>query len=136
MAGGLRLYVSRSQAKIRRVVNEEALLPILRNYRFEIIRPEELSFHEQVVLFAGASVIVGPHGGGLTNMLWAQESCVVFEVLDPEITARHFYWSLAHSLGHRYFMSVAEACPNPGAEPDLRIDPVKFEAAFRHILDP
>lgn len=132
---GLRLYVSRSRTKIRRLVNEEALLSILEHYGFQIVQTEELSFREQVALFAKASVIVGPHGGGLTNMLWAPESCSVFEVLGPEITNRRFYWSLAHALNHRYYMGVGEAQINPGRESDLVIDPGKFESALRHILE-
>ena len=47
---------------------------------FAIVRPEELTFDEQVATFARARVIAGPHGAGLSNVAFAPAGCLVFEI--------------------------------------------------------
>jgi capsular polysaccharide biosynthesis protein len=66
-----RLYVSRSDAKLRRIANEGDLLRVLAEHDFEVVTPGTLSLRDQVALFMGAEAIVGPHGAGLANLLFA-----------------------------------------------------------------
>ncbi len=63
-------YLSRSKAKTRRVVNENELLPVLRDHGIEWMCAEDLDFREQVQRFANAEAILGPHGAGLANLLF------------------------------------------------------------------
>ena len=64
-----RIYVSRRDAATRRLVNEDAILPLLEKKGFEIIAPGELSLGEQVAKFSDASVIVGVAG------IWPDKFC-------------------------------------------------------------
>ena len=41
---GDRIYISRRLAKRRKVVNEDAILPILQKYGFTIFQPEKYTF--------------------------------------------------------------------------------------------
>ncbi|NOG52157.1 MAG: glycosyltransferase family 61 protein [Chloroflexi bacterium] len=67
-----RLYISRSKARRRRVLNESAVIALLAPLGFEAFTLEDLSVAEQVRLFAGAEAVVAPHGSGLTNLVFGQ----------------------------------------------------------------
>lgn len=94
-----RLYVSRSDASDRRIRNEGTLLDALDDYGFERIVPGEHSFEEQVRRFAEAETILGPHGAGLTNMIFAREARVV-ELFGSYENACFF--TLARGIGFDY----------------------------------
>ena len=72
-----RIYISRSKARFRRVLNEPELYPILERYGFKTVWPEDLDYKQQVQMFYDAEVIISPHGAGLTNLLFAEKSSVV-----------------------------------------------------------
>jgi hypothetical protein len=95
-----RLYLSRSKAKTRRVLNEEELLPILAKYGFEVVRPEELRYQQQVQLFFDAEAVIAPHGAGLTNLLFSERSDVL--ELHPANLIKTHYFLLCKGLGFKY----------------------------------
>jgi len=84
--GSSRLYVSRHDAPSRRVANEADLLAVLQPLGFRSLTLTGMSLAEQRKTFADAQVIVGPHGAGLTNSLFAPEGATVVE-LHPRDTA-------------------------------------------------
>jgi capsular polysaccharide biosynthesis protein len=94
-----RLYVSRADASDRRVRNEDTLLAALDHYGFDRIVPGEHPFVEQVVRFANAEMILGPHGAGLTNMIFAEETTLI-ELFGSYQNACFF--TLARGMGHEY----------------------------------
>jgi hypothetical protein len=70
---GRRLYVSRRDASgMRGIVNEDDVCDLMLRHGFEIITPGELSVDEQIVAFREAEVIAGPHGAGLTNLVYCR----------------------------------------------------------------
>lgn len=95
-----RLYISRSKAKSRRVTNENELMPLLKAFNFEIVKPEDLEYHEQAQLFFNAETVVAPHGAGLTNVLFSKE-CDVLELHPAKIMKAH-YFLLCKSLNFAY----------------------------------
>lgn len=102
-----RLYISRANAKTRRVLNEAELLPILAKYDFEIVRAEELSYRQQVQLFYEAEAVVAPHGAGLTNLLFAAR-CQVLE-FHPATLIKTHYFLLCKSLDFAYSAVIGSA---------------------------
>lgn len=72
-----RIYISRRRAKSRRLLNEEELTGILKKHRFEICELEDMTVSDQIRLFSSASVIVGPHGAGFTNLVYAHRPMVI-----------------------------------------------------------
>ena len=96
-----RIYVARSDAKKRRLLNEEAVLPVLERHGFEIVAPGTLSFRDQAALFAQAEIIAGPHGAGLTNILFAPPGADVIEI-SPADKITIAYPMLAKCAGHRF----------------------------------
>ncbi len=96
-----RIYVTRSDTKKRRVTNEDALLPVLKARGFEIVAPGLLSLRDQAALFASASVVVGPHGAGMTNILFSPDGARVLELF-PSNKVKNTYFLLAKSRGQIY----------------------------------
>lgn len=54
----------------RQLVNENDVISLLNQYEFESFEPGRLSLEDQVRLFANADVVIGPHGAGLTNIIY------------------------------------------------------------------
>jgi len=75
-----RIFVSRSGISRRRLINEEIILKALRMRKFCIVRPELMSLKQQVETFHSARVVVGVHGSGLTNLIWAQRPRILLEL--------------------------------------------------------
>lgn len=121
-----KLYVSRQHATGRRVCNEAELLPLLHAEGFEILHLEHLSFTEQIRAFSEAAVIMGPHGAGLTNLLFATKQARVIELL-PDDSINHCFWMMASALEQRYTYLTGEV---KNAQRDFKISPVQLQ----HLL--
>lgn len=108
-----RLYLSRSKASKRRILNENELFKILQQNNFEIIYAEDLTYQEQVKLFYRATHIVAPHGAGLTNILFSK-NCSILEIQAADVVKPHYFLA-AKSLGHTYDFLL-------GSESDSKFD--------------
>ena len=97
-----RIYITRRLATRRRLVNEDQIDSLLHQHGFIIAELETLSFVEQVRLFSQAEIVVGPHGAGLTNMVWAPRDCKVMEIQHPD-HVNVMYYMLAEVLHQRYW---------------------------------
>jgi hypothetical protein len=76
---GRRLYVSRAGASARPLQNEAELVDLAARHEFEIVDPGSLPFDDQVALFASASIVIGPHGAGLTNAAFCPSGSTLIE---------------------------------------------------------
>jgi hypothetical protein len=121
-----RLYVSRSDTTDRQVRNEDALLSTLDDYGFERIVPGEHSFKEQVRRFANAELILGPHGAGLTNMMFSEQTMLI-ELFGSYRNACFF--ALARGMGHEY---VSVTCSPK--EADMIVDTEAVESLLDDIV--
>jgi capsular polysaccharide biosynthesis protein len=97
---GTRLFISRADAQRRTIKNQDLLIPRLKSRGFEVIKPEHLSPAEQADCFYDAEMIVGAHGAGLTNALYAKRTYVL-ELFPANFVVPHYYY-LCKSLGHSY----------------------------------
>lgn len=93
-----KLYISRKGFS-RNIANEESVWSVLKDYGFEKINPKEVEDCPQ--LFNEASIIVGPHGAGLTNMIFCQSNTKIIELM-PHSHRYTWYLSLAHACGLPY----------------------------------
>ncbi|GAB1234032.1 hypothetical protein UT5_04260 [Ferrigenium sp. UT5] len=99
--GFKKLFVARDSAKYRRLRNEKQLQEAMVAHGFEIVRPENLSFAQQVELFSSASVIIGPTGAGLSNMVFSPEGCKVIVLAGATLGANTFiFGQLGQWLKH------------------------------------
>jgi len=130
-----RIFVSRSRARIRRLVNEEECLPLLLSAGFEPVHMEQLRFEEQIRLMGETRILLAPHGAGLTNMMFCQPGSHVVEIADPAYPNPNFY-ALAAAMGLNYWMVGGRLVPEAGRrqlDQDLRVDPARVLAVVEEL---
>ena len=105
------IYVARDRiVHPRTMTNEDEVISRLTDVGFTILRPERLSFEEQVRTFSQARVIAGAHGSGMGNIGLAPPGCIVLEVM-PEDWVQAWTFRMCAVLGHRYVSHVADVDP-------------------------
>ena len=102
-----RLYISRGDSQLRRLLNEDELVYELARRGFETIIPGDISFTQQISLFSEASVVVGPHGAGLTNIVFAPSNCLVFELTDKLISHMPDFRWIANAIGQQLITTIS-----------------------------
>lgn len=104
---GRKLYLGRSQATRRRVVNERELMASLQARGFECIEDlAAFSFDEQCHRIAQADVIVAPHGAALSLLFCCHSGAKLLEFYSPTYPSP-LYAALAHfgSLTYKALMA-------------------------------
>ncbi len=129
-----RLYISRKDASHRRLINEEEIVNLLEKFGFKSVALEGMSVSQQATLLANAKVVVSPHGGGLTNLVFCNKGTKVIEIFSPEYVY-HCYWLVSNILGLEYYYVLGEKPegfylhqflnPNPRLE-DILVNPQKL----------
>lgn len=120
-----RLWISRSRAVGRHVVNEAELIESLRSLGFEFVVLEHLSFHDQVNLFSSAEVVVGPHGAGLVNVVFCRPGTKVVEVVGEFVNGS--FLTLCAAVELKYFLYFGKELRRiPRSRSDIFIDPDDF----------
>jgi hypothetical protein len=104
---GRKIMISRADTRGRGIVNWPDVEQVFRRDGFEVVTLAGRAVDEQIALFQDAAQVVGVHGAGLTNILFAPRDCCVLEIVPP-LVAVHDYWLLASSLGQRYSALVSE----------------------------
>lgn len=103
------MVLDRHKALPRHFLNLDAMQAIMRKYGFEAERVEasgEMSFQQQVELFAGAGVLVTMHGAGLMNQIFMQPGSAVIEIF-PVHLKHVLYERVAHYAGLYHFKVYA-----------------------------
>ncbi|MBD2092350.1 DUF563 domain-containing protein [Microcoleus sp. FACHB-1515] len=125
-----RLYISRSQTTNRRVTNEAEILELLTPYGFESVTLEALSVSEQAALFASATVVVAPHGSGLTNLVFCRSKTIVIELFSPNFVYP-CYWFLSNLVELDYYYLLGEMPLGASVQrwlfPDARIEDISID---------
>lgn len=124
-----RIYVSRRQCPSRYVVNESELLDALGEFGFESYVLEDLTFREQVELFSGAEFVIGPHGAGFTNTIFANDITLIELFGSSDLSHSLCYYGIASARGFDY---AARRVPQQGA--GLRPDPRTISSLVKELL--
>lgn len=96
----IKLYITRPKGVRRGIANEHEILPLLEEAGFTIMAMEGLSVAEQAALLARADVLMSPHGGALTNMVFCKPGITVVEIFSRHVFP--YYYGLAANCGHQY----------------------------------
>jgi len=113
------LYVSRANAKSRRVINESQIWKGFWPINMEQVQPEFMTWEKQVTTFEWADFIIGPHGSGMTNMVFSSGSPVVIELF-PSSYINPCNFVLAQSIGAVYYPMVCDTIGKEDMEADLK----------------
>ena len=104
------IYVARKVGTMRSISNEVSVLAALREiFPGLVVMSPTNNWRQDREVFAEASIIIGPHGGGMANMIFAPINTTIIEFLPLRTlkrlgeNSRPCYFGLAHGLGFRYF---------------------------------
>ncbi|AOW80042.1 hypothetical protein HTSR_0856 [Halodesulfurarchaeum formicicum] len=90
--GPKRVYISRQNAERgRKVANYKELSNVLNKFDFKSYELENYSFKQQLQIISDADVIMGPHGAGLLNMIFAEDPTII-ELFPDNTIKPHFYY--------------------------------------------
>lgn len=103
--GTKRLYITRRNAPSRKIINEDLVINLLIELKFEIIELEFLSVLEQIKLFSQAEIIIAPHGAGLTNLVFCTPNTKVLEIFSSSYIGL-CYWFLSNVKYIDYYFIV------------------------------
>jgi capsular polysaccharide biosynthesis protein len=118
-----RLYVTRRHSPVgRRILNDDELSRRLERRGFQTVALESLPVAEQIELFYDARLVVGAHGAGLTNLLFAAGAGVV--ELHPASRLFPHYYFLCKAMRHEYRYLCGTAA---GRNSDFSVDPDRVE---------
>ncbi len=136
---GRRLYVSRGLGAKRTIFNENRLLEVLRGFDFEIYVPHLNSCPQKD--FSEASVIVGAHGAGLSDIAFCSAGTRVLEMIPSDHVYPHFYSLsnaakcdygvlLGESMHHRPLGSFGPSPYDFTVEEDLFLEGIKWCCSY------
>ena len=94
-------YISRCQALTRRILNEADYLDDLKQLGVSVYCMEDLSFVDQIKLFAESEILTGPHGAAFSFAVFCQPGTLLYEIYQADQIKGH-YVSLANECGLRY----------------------------------
>ena len=107
-----KIFLTRSESRGRCILNMTELTPVIQKFGFQIVDADVLGYEDQIRLFSEALVICGPHGAGLTNMLFrSSQECTIIELFPEDYISVHYYW-LANEFGFKYYAAYGSIQKN------------------------
>ncbi|MCQ8241714.1 glycosyltransferase family 61 protein [Rhizosaccharibacter radicis] len=130
-AGAARpLYVARTDTTRRAMRNETALIARLEAAGVRVLVPGGHGAAEQLRMFRDTSLVIGPHGAGLSSLVACRPGTPIYELV-PAGYRNGCFRSLAREAGLRY---RADAFPDSGDGPDfLRDWDVDVDRVLRRV---
>ena len=123
-----KLYIPRTNKRV--VQNETELVNLLDG--FEVFDPGRHSFEEQIEAFSEAEAVVGAHGAGLANLLFAPEGCRVLELFPPR-GGTHAFACLANALNHDYDLAIEDDGGPPSPVHEREPNDLDFHAPLEQV---
>lgn len=122
-----RIFISREGANRRRIKNKEALSAVLDEFDIEPVALEELPVPDQIRLFRGVDLVVGPHGAGFSNVVFSDNPTLLEIFGDNKKTT---FYRLARILGHDYYHMQGQTSRN-----DIEINPNQLRRKIRDCIN-
>jgi capsular polysaccharide biosynthesis protein len=101
------IYVARSDSGQRAMLNEPEMIEALAREDVRIVVPGEHSVREQAAIFNRASIVIGAHGAGLTNIVFCRPGAIVYEIM-PSFYINPCFRRLAQAAGLTYYADIFE----------------------------
>jgi hypothetical protein len=112
--GAGRVYISRGDARWRKVLNEDELIPMLERRGFKIIRLTDMGLPELIELMASAKVVVGSSGANLAPTAYCPAGATVIELSYPPMAKKYYFQvsSTANKQSHIKVVGIPEETEN------------------------
>ena len=69
-----KIFLTRGTSATRRILNNDEVMTVLRDYGFKVVDTSKLPVSEQMKIFNKTRYLVGIHGAGLTNIIFRQDA--------------------------------------------------------------
>ena len=103
---GEKIYISRNKAISRYIKNEDEFLTTIKKYGFKKVYMEDYSYEEQISISANAKYIIGPHGAGLTNIIFMKKGSSLLELTAKSVSSSKpltDYYKLSSFINLKYY---------------------------------
>jgi hypothetical protein len=130
---GARLYVSRQDARSRRIINNTMVSELLAKYGYTEVVIRDSRIADQATTFSAASHIIYINGSHFCNLIFCQPGTEVCVIAGYGADPIDYY--LIHNFGirgHLYYDEYQEGS-TPSHDADLHVDLDKFENYLRQI---
>jgi hypothetical protein len=124
-----KLFLSRARHKsARTLVNEAELFDIASQHGYAIVHPQELSWPDQIRLFANATHIIGEYTSALHNHIFAGAGARIMSLGRINAIVATMTASFEQEIGYVFPCRLKEYNSNVMGMPvlDFEIDPVEF----------
>jgi hypothetical protein len=133
------LYISRNESSMRRLLNEDAILPGLKDLGFHVMHPGKAPLQHQIAAFRNAKVVVAVHGAGLTNIIFCRPGTTLVEIFPDGGVHGSAFLRIASQLGFNYYFVVGKKVANSQSQKnpnnsDLSLDPPALLGFLRQVL--
>jgi hypothetical protein len=95
-----KIFVTRQDAEERRIENFQEVKEELSKKGFKFITPGEHTVEEQIQLFKDAEIIIGAHGAGFTNIIYAENPHIIELIGENKVHAT--FSRICHVLDYNY----------------------------------
>ena len=126
-----RLLVAR-KGPTRTIQNLSEVEAVLSKYGFETVYLEGMNVREQILLFQSAEFIAGPHGAGLSNLIFCHPGTKVIEWM-PAVEMRPFFWMISEKLELIHAMQFCATVDRPDFQSAISVDTGKLRALLRAL---
>jgi Glycosyltransferase 61 len=129
------LYVARTDSKNRVADNEAEVIKLLEAQGVHIVVPGQLSVSQQINLFHKADAVLGPHGAGMTNIVFCRPGTVFYEFL-PAHYLNPCFSRLAEAARLHYVVDLFDSSLDAGGDVHVRgllLDPELILSRLRDI---
>lgn len=121
---------------VRRLLNEEEIWGICKEYGFERVTPAQLTFAEKRKVFSETAVMVGQFGGGIQTHFLMQPGTSIL-CLQSDLFFRNIFEFTSSKLRQLVSAVVGKASTALAGDPnnsDFEIDPKAFREALEQTL--
>lgn len=122
------ILISRRNAHLRRIINEDEFLKKLEEHNFKLVYLEKLTFIEQVSLFYGAEKVIAVHGAGIANIIYGKNPLLI-ELFPKERYIRDAFYFTQITAALKFKHEVIEY-KSFNKQQDIEID----QKIFNQIL--
>lgn len=133
---GERIYISRKDARLRRVVNEDELLEALIPLGFKSVSFTNMTVAAQAAIMKKARLVVAPHGAGLTNLAFAPNRIDVLELHSRDYYSSTFWWiSTRKENRHAVLCSTPKRSDANWPDQGIWVDVAKVRDYLKNLLN-
>jgi glycosyltransferase involved in cell wall biosynthesis/capsular polysaccharide biosynthesis protein len=126
-----RLLIAR-KGPTRKINNIEEVETVLSRNDFETVYLEGMSVVDQILLFQSAEFVVGPHGAGLSNLVFCEPGTKVIELM-PCVEMRPFFWQISEKLGLVHGLQFCAPVEGSGFQASINVNTKKLQALIRML---